>query len=342
MKRLLSRKPGRHSWTAALLALFLAAAGPAGAETSQVRIGYQFGFQYVPLMVMKHRHLLEKHAEQAGLGKLQVTWLQFSGGGNMNDALLSNNLDFGELGVGPFVQMWAKTRGKYDVKAVGATGSMPMTLTSNNPRIKSLKDLTDQDRIALPTVKSSMQAITLQLAAAQIWGEKDYERLDKLTVSMKHPDAVAAMLTGKAGITCHFTVPPFSTQELDAPGIHKVLDSYQIYGTPATINVIYATARFRQDNPRLFGAFLAALKEATGIAQNDRKAAGEVFMQESQAKMDPAFVAKVLNDPAIHYTTVPSSTFKLARFMARVGIVRQAPASWKDMFFPEIHDQPGS
>jgi len=341
MTGLLTRKPGKPAWTAALLSLFLLA-GPAGAQTSQVRIGYQFGFQYIPLMVMKHRQLLEKHAEQAGLGNLQVSWLQFSGGGNMNDALLSNNLDFGELGVGPFVQMWSKTRGKTDVKAVAATGSMPMTLTSNNPRVKSLQDLTDQDRIALPTIKSSMQAITLQMAAAQIWGEKHYDRLDKLTVSMKHPDAAMAMLTGKAGITAHFTVPPFSTQELDARNIHKVLDSYQIYGAPATINVIYATSKFRQENPKLFGAFLAALKEATSIAQNDRKAAGEAFMQESKAKMDPAFVAKVLHDPAIQYTTVPSSTFKLAQFMARVGIVPQAPQSWKDMFFPEIYDQPGS
>jgi len=338
-----SRNPGRLSRLAGLAVLSLAlASGCARAETSQVRIGYQFGFQYVPLMVMKHKHLLEKYAAQAGIPNLHVTWLQFSGGGNMNDALLSGSIDFGELGVGPFVQMWAKTRKNMDVRAVSATGSMPMVLTSSNPKVKSLRDLSDQDRIALPTVKSSMQAVTLELAASKIWGEKNYGRLDKLTVSMKHPDAAMAMLAGKAGITAHFTVPPFSTQELQSPRIHKVLDSYEVYGGPATINVIYATRKFHDSNPKTYGAFLAALKEATTIAQNDRKTAAQVFMQDAKTRMDPALIDKVLSSPDIHYTVVPNATLKLAQFMARIGIVAQAPTSWKDMFFPEIHDQPGS
>lgn len=326
----------------ATLSIALLFANPVKAETHQVRIAYQFGFQYVPLIVMKQRNLLEKHAKQAGLGNLKVSWLQFSGGGSMNDALLSDSIDFGELGVGPFIQIWAKTRGTMNVKAVAATGSMPMTLTSSNPKVKSLQDLTDQDRIALPTVKSSMQAITLQMAAAKIWGDKNYDRLDKLTVSMKHPDAVVAMLSGKASITGHFTVPPFSTQELSDPRIHKVLDSYEIYGEPATINVIYATQKFHDNNPKVYKAFLAALKEATGIAQNDRNAAAQAFMKDAKTRMDATLVTKVLSDPKIHYTTIPSATFKLVQFMARIGIVTQAPASWKDMFFPEIHNQPGS
>jgi len=332
---------GRYVRAAAFAVMALVFGG-AHAETQQVRIGYQFGFQYIPILIVKHKQLLEKYARQEGLDGIQVSWLQFSGGGNMNDALLSRNLDFGEVGVGPFIQLWAKTRGNYNVKAVAATGITPMVLTSNNPAVKTLKDLGDGDRIALPAVKSSNQAIALQMAVAKLWGDDDYQRLDKLTVSMKHPDGVAAMLTGKAGISAHFTVPPFSTQELAGPGVHEVLDSYEVYGEPGPVNVIYATGKFREDNPRVYRAFLAALTEATRIAQDDRKFAGEVFIAETGSKMDPRLVEQVLKDPKIRYTIVPSATLNLARFMKKVGIIAEAPTSWKDMFFPEVHGEPGS
>ncbi len=33
---------------------------------------------------------------------------------------------------------------------------------------------------------------------------------------------------------------------------------------------------------------------------------------------------------------------KYAEFMHKVGTIKEAPASWKDLFFPEIHDKAGS
>ena len=33
---------------------------------------------------------------------------------------------------------------------------------------------------------------------------------------------------------------------------------------------------------------------------------------------------------------------KYASFMSDVGIVKAAPTTWKDLFFPEIHDAGGS
>jgi NitT/TauT family transport system substrate-binding protein len=161
-------------------------------------------------------------------------------------------------------------------------------------------------------------------------------------VSMKHPDGVMAMLSQSGDITAHFTVPPFSTQELNDPKVHKVLDSYEVYGGQPTQDVIYTTQKFRDQNPKVYRAFLAALTEATATGEKDRKLAAEIFMRDSKVRMDPALVAKVLEDPKIHYTTVPNATLKLARFMERVGIVAQAPDSWKDMFFPEIHNLAGS
>ena len=61
--------------------------------------------------------------------------------------------------------------------------SMPLYLNTNNPNVKSIKDFTSKDKIALPAVKVSIQAVTLQMAAEKEFGEGNQNKLDALTVS---------------------------------------------------------------------------------------------------------------------------------------------------------------
>src|SRR4029078_8243365 len=137
-------------------------------------------------------------------------------------------------GVGPLVTLWAKTSGNLDVKAVSAINSMPLYLTTRNPDVKTLKDFTAKDKIALPAAKVSIQAVTLQMAAEKAFGEGQQYKLDSLTVSMAHPDALPALVSGKSEVTAHLGSPPFQYQELERPGMHKVFSSYDVLGGPAT------------------------------------------------------------------------------------------------------------
>ena len=88
----------------------------------------------------------------------------------MNEALISGNLDFASGGVGPLVTAWARTKGNQDIKGICALNSMPLYLNSINPNVKTIKDFTDKDRIALPAVRVSMQAVILQMAAEKVFG----------------------------------------------------------------------------------------------------------------------------------------------------------------------------
>src|ERR671925_1117817 len=76
----------------ALLTLVVAA--PVLAETNEIRCAQQYGTSYLALMIMQDQKLIEKHAKQAGLGDVKVTWAKLGGPGAMNDALLSGGLDF--------------------------------------------------------------------------------------------------------------------------------------------------------------------------------------------------------------------------------------------------------
>jgi NitT/TauT family transport system substrate-binding protein len=218
---------------------------------------------------------------------------------------------------------------------------MPLYLNTRDANVKSVKDFTNHDKIALPAVKVSFQAINLQMAAAKAFGEKSYGKLDPLTVSMKHPDGMAALLSGNE-VTAHFTSPPFQYQELEHAGIHKVLDTYSIVGGPHTFTVIWASGRFREKNPRTYKAFLAAFQEATDEINKDKQAAADNYIKWQKYKGPRELVLKILEDPLVKFTTTPSKITTYADFMHEIGAVKVKPASWKDMFFPEVHDLPGS
>ena len=94
--------------------------------------------------------------------------------------------------------MWEKTRTNVKVRAIAGLNFMPLILLTRDPKIKTLKDYGEKDRIAVPSVKISMQAILLEMAAAKEFGDANYEKLDPLTVSMGHPDAFAALIPAAA------------------------------------------------------------------------------------------------------------------------------------------------
>ena len=82
----------------------------------------------------------------------------------------------------------------------------------------------------MPTVRLSFNAMMLQMAAEQLWG--DPHRLDHLTVALGHPDAVTALSAGygKATITAHIGVQPLTDRGLKLPGAHVITDSRKVFG----------------------------------------------------------------------------------------------------------------
>lgn len=312
------------------------------AEVDELVVAPQFGLAYVPLHVMQSERLLEKHLAKNGLPRTKVTWARTTGGAAANEALLSGAVHVTSGGVGPLLTIWDRTKGNFDVKGVGTFDRTALFLNTINPKVKALRDFSDSDRIALPAVKISIQAVTLHMACEAEFGAGNHTKLDHLTVSMSHPDATAALLSGKSEISAHFTSPPFSFQQLEDQRVHRVVNSFDIMGGPTTFNSAYATSRFRNDNPRSFKAVFDALVEAHDVIRKNRADAIRIYIAAENSKLAPEFIAKMLDSPYIEYSVAPQNTMKYAAFMNKVGTLKNRPASWKDYFFPEAHDQAGS
>jgi NitT/TauT family transport system substrate-binding protein len=322
-------------------AILIGSPALARAELAEIKIAKQYGISYLPLMLMEDGKLIEKHAKAAGI-EVTVTWATFAGGNVMNDALLSSSLQIASGGVGPLVTLWSRTRGNLDVRGVGALNSMPLYLVTRNPSVRTLGDLTDKDRIALPAAKISVQALALQMAAEQAFGAGQQNRLDPLTVSMSHPDAMQALLSGQSEVNAHFGSPPFQYQELAKPGMRMLLNNYDVMGGAVTFNVVWTTEKFRSKNPKVYEAFVRALDEAEATINRDKRAAAEAYLRISKDKDTLDNIARMMNDPQIVFTTTPQNVMKYADFMYKTGAIKVKPDSWKDLFFPNVHSLPGS
>jgi len=327
----------------ALLAALAAATTSAAAQVPEIRLARQFSMGYLQFNVMEHQQLIEKHARALGIPEVKVTWHTFNGPNAMNDALLSDTIDIAAGGTPGLLVLWARTKGTpQEVRGISALSSQPFLMNTRNADIKAVADFKDTDRIALPAVKVSVQAITLQMAAAKAFGAGNYGKLDPLTVSMSPPDATIALMSGGGEINTVFSVPPFQHQQLEKPGITTVLNSYDVLEGPHTFTVAWTSARFRDRNPALYKALYAALQEATDIVNKDRRAAGALWISDSKSKLALDFVDRVVSGPQVRWTMVPENTMKFARFMASTGTLRAAPASWRDYFFPDIYNADGS
>jgi len=312
----------------------VAVISPAAAEVNELKIGKQYGLPYIQFVIMEDQKLIEKHAKAAGLGDVKVEWATLGGPAQLNDGIISGAIDIAGVGLPNLITMWEKTRTNAKVRAIAGLNFMPLILLTRDPKIKTLKDYGEKDRIALPSVKISMQAILLEMAAAKEFGEANYEKLDPLTVSMGHPDAFAALNSGTE-VGSHFSSAPFQNRQLKMPGYTQVISSYDIIG-PHSVSCIVMQTKFHDGNPKLVGAILAAMKEATAWIKADKRAAAEAYLRVTKDRMPVDELLAMLNDPNIVITIVPKGADKISEFLHKVGRVKVRPDRWQDYYFGDV------
>jgi NitT/TauT family transport system substrate-binding protein len=324
-----------------LLAFVLASAGmPALAEVKEVKVAQQYGVSFLPLILMERDKLVEKHAKATGVGEVRVSWGKVAGPSVINDGLITGNVHFAATGAPSMITLWDKTKGA--VKGVASMTTYPLYLITRDPDVKSVKDFSEKDKIAVPSIKVSTQAILLQMAAAKAFGPDQYTRLDTLTIGLSHPDAMLALMNNTSGVNAHFTSSPFYEQEMKVPGVRTVLTSYDVLGGRATAVLITASSKFREANPKTYRAFFDALSESIETIRKDKRAAAKVYLEQAQDKKNTVDdIVRMIDNPDYEYTLRPEKVQKTAEFMHQIGNIKRRPDSWKDLFFPEVHPLEG-
>jgi len=268
----------------------------------------------------------------------------FTGGPEIADGMLSRALDIGSGGITAMMISWDKTRsaGAHAMRGIAALSAMPYVLLTDNAALHSLRDLTAKDRIGLPAVKISVPAIMLQLAAETLFGQGHEQTFDPMTISLSQPDGATALLAGSGVVDGYTFAAPFIQQLQDQPGIHRIWSSNDVFGTPTTSLAAWTTVGFRQDNPKTYAAFLAALHDAMSFISAHPDKAAAIYLQAERSHLPPSLIEDCLRQPDMIFSTAPSNTTGVADFMARTGRLKQRPGTWQDLFFPDISTEKGS
>ena len=313
-------------------------------EASSITLISQHGLPYLPMMVMEEQKLVEKHAGRLGVPNLKTEYRTLGGTQSIIDALIAGSMHFGIAGVPGLATLWDKTVGTpNEVRGLSAAQAMPFLLVTNRPDIKSIKDFKEGDKIAVPGIKNSNQAICLQMAAAKEWGQASYARLDPYTITLPHPDAAIAIISKSTELTAHYGVSPFQDYEVAAPGTHLVLKSYDTLGGQTTNGVMFMAKKFRDASPKVTGAVYAALNEASEFINKQPRQAGEIYIRKtSEKRSGPAEMEKMIANPDNAWTTTPQNAMRYVEFMGKVGTMKKQPADWREMFMPEVHELKGS
>jgi NitT/TauT family transport system substrate-binding protein len=318
-------------------------AAPAAAQDNKIRIVQQFGLSYLPLHMALEHKLVEKHAAAAGVQNPAVEASRLASGAATNDALLSGSVDLAMAGMAVLLNLWDKTVGHAPVRGMMAIADTPTVFNTIDPKIKSIRDLGPEDRIAMTAGRGTQHAIILQMAAAKEFGWENREKLDSLAVSMSHPDGVVGLLSGGVAFKSHITTVPFIQMELADPRVRTVFSSYDVSNGRQTLIVAYAAEKWRKENPRMYAAAYAALKEGMERIKADTMAAAELYMKVEKPKLSVETIHAILKDEnMLLFTPAPSKAMFFADFMHKSGLMKNRMASWKDAFFDNVHALPGN
>ena len=331
----------RRGVTGALAVMGMTRRTAAQAKTS-IKITRQPGLIYMPTFIMEARRSIETHAASLGVPDVSVEFITFNGGGGATDALLAGSVEMVNTGASNMLLLWDRTRGR--VKGVVATCAEPLFLISREPRIQRIEDFGASDKIAVPTVRISTQAILLQIACAQAFGPDQSGRLDANTVQLGMPDAMAALLNPRGELGSHFAVPPFHDQELRrVPGAHVVTDSLRILGEKLTSGVLFTTQAFADANPAVVRAARDAVAEAVGMIRDDTREAVRLYLKASADPIGEDALMELFKQPGmLDFHAEPQGTMRFARHLFQTGVLKTEPKAWTDYFLPVAAGLDGS
>jgi sulfonate transport system substrate-binding protein len=339
--RLLSRRRAVATMAGGI-SLMAAPAIVAAQTPLAVTIVQQRGLMYLPVDMMVTGGVLQQEATKLGLGKVEATARALSGPAAITDALLSGSAQYGAAALPSLMTLWDKTHGTpNEVRAVGTMSNGAMVLYTINPNVRTIADFTEKDRIAVPSVRISFNAMMLEMAAEKLWN--DPHRLDHLTVGLGHADAVAALSAGygSATVTAHIAVQPFTDRGLKLPGAHVVADSREVFGGPLTQVSLLATKQTRDKNPTLFKAVGNALEASIKMCNADKDAAAVLWKKAQNASENIDELRALLDDPGFEFTSQPHRIAYFAAFLKRIGSMKAEVGSWKELFWETAYNQQG-
>ncbi|HEY4034371.1 MAG TPA: ABC transporter substrate-binding protein [Ktedonobacteraceae bacterium] len=289
---------------------------------SSFTIAYQPGLSSLTLVILKQQKTLEKQFPQTNF-----QWKVVNSGASVRDAMIANQAQLGSLGLPPFLVGWDHG---FDWKVLAATNRADIWLVTKDPRLKSLKDFTPNDKIGV-VAPDSQQAILLRKAAQDQLGNA--HALDHNLVSIASADGEQALLDGQ--LAAHYSGAPFQNREVAAGG-HIILHSSDAFGPVGAGLVVQRESLYNQ-YPDFSKKLYQDINAATAYAKTHHDQTAQYLSQDQGGGGTPTQFKALLDDPSFVFDTIPSGLVSYATFMKSIGLISKAPGSVKDLELPTVY-----
>lgn len=296
----------------------------ASKETSgntEIRIAEQYGIAYAPVQIMRHQGLLEEK-----LPGVKVVWEQMINTAAIREAMVADKLDVGFMAIPPFYIGWDKGM---DWKIFTGLSSVPGGLVVPK-EIKSLEDITEKDRIALPQ-PGSVQHILLSMACDREFNNP--QKMDNLLVTLSHPDGMNALFS-KNEIKAHFTSTPYLESELKNEEFHKILDVKEAFGGDFSFIVGVTTKKFHDQNSELYQALNEGVREAIEFINNNPEKAAKILTQYYDLPQEE--ILEYLTSEDTHYSTKVKGTKEFSEFMYKTKYISKAYKNPEEILWENV------
>lgn len=288
----------------------------------KIKVAEQYGLAYAPLEIMKQQKIFEKN-----LPGVEIEWKQLGNTAAIREAMLSDDVNVGFMAIPPFLIGWDKGM-KWKI-AFGLSES-PVGLVTYKENIKSIRDFSKSDRIAMPQ-PGSVQHILLAMACEKELG--DSHKLDEQLVTLSHPDGMNALLA-KKDITAHFTSPPYLSKELETPGMHRIITGRDAMGSDFTFIIGVTTEDFYRKNPEAYKAFAKSVNESIDFINNNPEKSAS--MLSSVYSMSEQEIIKHLKSEGVVYSTNVKGISKFAAFMKNNGYITKPVNNMGEIVWDDV------
>lgn len=333
----------------AALALGLTALLAAGAAEAQprrtraqpadaIKIGVGHGIGFLPLYVAADLKLFDKHAA-AGL---RLSLQRFANAEQLRRALAKGEIAAGAFGLTAFLRARdGKRQAPEEMVAVSGITTLPLVLLTARREIKSLSDLKEGDRIAVPSA-TAPQVTFLRMQAERWFGGEGWNRLRTQLIAMPHREAVDALLA-QGSVAAYFASPPFTQAALKNPKVRPLMTSVEAAGGKTSFLILASPRAVLAAQPQLAGVLSKAVDEAAAAIRKDPRAAASIWLKyEPSHTLDARAVEAILRELKDDFGSGIYGVEAMAAHLRRAGRLQEAPASWKDVVAPVLARGEGS
>lgn len=307
---------------AAMAMSLTACGGSSKSKSESLRVAYQSGIAYTPILVMKDQKLIEKNYD----GDVDIDWQLLSGGAAISEGLTSNSVDIGAVGVAVAVT-GAKAGAPYKIFA--GMSSQPYRISTNQEDIKTLKDITKEDQIAITGVNSHPHII-LAMAAKAYLG--DAHALDANLVAQANADGYTSLISG--AVQCHMIMSPYCFMEDSRDDIHEIEVGEDVWPVGDTTIVGIATNKLKEEKPELYEAVCKAMDEAITFINENPEETAEILKDFYDASQED--IVTWLTDDASVFSSKLQGVMDLSNFMVEEGFLENGPKDISEVAFDNV------